>query len=241
MRWWLLLGLAGCDQFLKLDTVPAPPDAPVYLVCSQQQPAPFFCADFDDPSAPAYAEGNVATVPAAMAGVTATLHDPAISPGNALWVDTSADTTNNTYLFEFASPRPASTMHGELDIDVTAYGGTYPTEIVEIGIIPTGLPGNCRTQLQLNASGLRFRSHDCPTSDDEVVFGVVPGAWAHIVLDVDLAAGAATANYEGNIATVHTGLSSATGGTPYIGFGVLWVQDLSGPTVAFDNVLVTVQ
>jgi hypothetical protein len=246
VRWFaLVVVLAGCDRFLKLDEVTAPdarPDAPPVIVCKKQIPAPFFCADFDDPSAPAYIDGVVLPLPTPVpAGITAMPQPPGFSPDNALWVDTGADTPNNDYTFELSSPRLAPTMHTELDLNVDHYDTAYSTEIVELGLVPVGAPTPpCHAQLQLDSTGLRLRPRYCPnTAQPVVVFPVVPTQqWIHLSFDVDITLGQATATYGLNTATVQLG-TNAVGGNPYIAVGVFHVQNGSGPKVGFDDIVAT--
>jgi hypothetical protein len=234
--------LAGCNRFLQLDQVPIPPDAPVYLVCHQQMPAPIFCADFDDASGGVYGDGLALTVPAAPnADVTVGVHPQGVSPDNALWVDTTNDPPSDTYKLIYTSPKMvARPLHAEVDVDVDAYNGMNTTEIFEIGI-DTGTV-MCGVQLQLHHTDMTVRRHDCMQTSQPMLplFGGIPSSWSHYKLDFDLAAGSASVAFEDNAPVpVDLGYSAAGGGNPYIVMGVLYVGGGAGPRLGFDNANLT--
>jgi len=236
--WWLLLGLAGCDRFLRLDTVPTPPDAPEHVVCSQLVPTPFFCADFDEATLQYYTDGHPAAVIVPASGVAVTTTDTELSPPNALLVDSK---DGSMFMIEDAPTMPTATyIHASFAMKVVRTPPNYRWEALRISFNGAN---QCDATFQVDpGSGLRLRT-DCDPRTEVVVFPAIPTDWQHVDLELDATGPTATMTVGSDSQTQSPVPLGPVEGPPEFRFGLLYARstttDPIPPAIAYDDVIVT--
>jgi hypothetical protein len=202
----------------------------------------FFCADFDEAMSAYYGDGVELPVPMPTpAGATAVAQPPAVSQPNGLWVDTSTATTGH-YDVMYSNVNLVTKLHAELDLRIDR-PTPNSSELVELGT-DNATGTSCHFQLQIHSDqSLRVRWHDCSgsgTQNPEMTFFTMrPLDFHHYTLDFDIVAGTASVTLDRGTATSDPLPFMGEPGTPFVDVGVFAIGGSGGPTVAFDNVVVT--
>jgi len=218
--------LSGCDKVLGLDEITTPPP-----LCPNLAMQPFLCADFDEATPVVYQDGAMTALPVA---TSATVHPPASTLPNALWIENPAQ----PYAITDAPSTPTvSVMHAELDLSV-AGTPSQSYEVLELGVGPKTAALPCHVSVQVSANGELSMLPQCPTRDNAIGVVSIPQGFVHVVLDIDIGQGEAKMTVADSAVAPYSLPGTAQPGSPYASAGVL-VTSGPIPTTGLDNLVVT--